>query len=50
MIGDGVEAIIIDVGGNKVRLGITAPQYVSVHRKEMYEVVSKETSSNKNTW
>ena len=39
MIGEEVEIKIIDVRGNKIRLGITAPKSVSVHRKEVYQAI-----------
>ena len=42
IIGDDVEIKIVDVRGDKVRLGITAPRSVSVHRKEVYEAIQKE--------
>jgi carbon storage regulator len=42
MIGDDVEVTIVDVRGDKVRLGITAPKEVPVHRKEVYEAIQKE--------
>ena len=42
MIGDDVEIIIVDVRGDKVRLGITAPRTISVHRKEVYEAIQRE--------
>ncbi|OQA01809.1 MAG: Carbon storage regulator [Planctomycetes bacterium ADurb.Bin401] len=42
MIGDDVEIIIVDVRGDKVRLGITAPKSVSVHRKEVYNAIQQE--------
>ncbi len=42
MIGDDVEIIIVDVRGDKVRLGITAPKSVSVHRKEIYNAIQQE--------
>ncbi len=41
MIGENVEVIIIDVRGNKVRLGITAPKDVSVNRKEVYKTLQR---------
>ena len=42
MIGDDIEIVIVDVRGDKVRLGITAPRDISVHRKEVYEAIQKE--------
>ncbi len=42
MIGDNVEVTIVDVRGDKVRLGITAPKEIPVHRKEVYEAIQRE--------
>lgn len=45
IIGDGedkVEITIVDVRGDKVRLGITAPKNMPVHRKEVYEAIQRE--------
>lgn len=42
MIGDEVEVMIIDIRGNKVRLGITAPKSIPVHRKEVYKAIWRE--------
>jgi len=42
MIGDDVEITIVDIRGDKVRLGITAPAHVAVHRKEVYEAIRRE--------
>ena len=42
MIGDDVEITIVDVRGDKVRIGINAPREVSVHRKEVYEAIRRE--------
>jgi carbon storage regulator len=42
MIGDDVEITIVDVRGDKVRLGINAPREISVHRKEIYLAIQKE--------
>ncbi len=47
MIGDDVEIVIVDVRGDKVRLGITAPRSVSVHRKEVYESIQREKDEKK---
>ena len=42
IIGDNIEVIIVDVRGDKVRLGINAPKNVTVHRREVYEAIKKE--------
>ncbi len=42
MIGDDVEITIVDVRGDKVRLGINAPKSIAVHRKEVYEAIQRE--------
>ena len=42
MIGDNIEITVVDVRGDKVRLGITAPKDISVHRKEVYEAILRE--------
>jgi len=39
MIGENVEVKIVLVKGNNVRLGITAPKCIPVHRKEVYEAI-----------
>ena len=44
VIGDDVEITVVDVRGGKVRLGITAPKSVSVHRREVYEAIQREKS------
>ena len=45
VIGDDIEITIVDVRGDKVRLGINAPRCVSVHRKEVYEAVKRENEA-----
>jgi carbon storage regulator len=42
MIGDDVEITIVDVRGDKVRLGITAPRHIPVHRREIYDAIQRE--------
>ncbi len=41
-IGDDIEITVVDIRGDKVRLGITAPKDVAVHRKEVYEAIRRE--------
>jgi carbon storage regulator len=45
MIGDNVEITIVDVRGDKVRLGITAPREISVHRREVYDAIQREKNT-----
>ena len=42
MIGDDIEVTVVDIRGDKVRLGITAPREISVHRKEVYDAIRRE--------
>ncbi len=42
MIGDDIEITVVDIRGDKVRLGISAPTKVAVHRKEVYEAIKLE--------
>jgi carbon storage regulator len=41
MIGDDVEITIVDVKGDKVRIGIRAPHTIPVHRKEVYLAIKQ---------
>lgn len=42
MIGDDIEITVVDIRGDKVRVGINAPSRVAVHRKEVYEAIRAE--------
>ena len=42
IIGDDVVITIVDIRGDKVRLGIDAPQDIPVHRREVYEAIQRE--------
>ena len=48
MIGDDIEVTVVDVRGDKVRLGINAPRSVSVHRKEIWKAIRDENEAAKN--
>ena len=42
MIGDDIELTVVDIRGDKVRIGIQAPTHIAVHRKEVYEAIKRE--------
>jgi carbon storage regulator len=42
VIGDNVVVTIVDIRGDKVRLGIQAPGEIPVHRQEVYEAIQRE--------
>jgi carbon storage regulator len=42
MIGDNIVITIVDIRGDKVRLGINAPAEIPVHRQEVYEAIQRE--------
>jgi len=42
IIGDNIVITIVDIRGDKVRLGIEAPKEVPVHRQEVYDAIQRE--------
>ena len=42
MIGDEIVVTIVDIRGDKLRLGIDAPQDIPVHRQEVYDAIQRE--------
>jgi carbon storage regulator len=42
MIGDDVEVSVVEVRGDQVKLGITAPKDIKVHRKEIFLAIQNE--------
>ena len=44
VINDNIIVVVVDVRGDKVRLGVNAPSDVTVHRKEVYDAIRRQTS------
>jgi len=49
MIGDEIVITVVDIRGDKVRLGIDAPQDVPVHRQEVYDAIQRERENRSAT-
>ena len=47
MIGDNIVITVVDVRGDKVRLGIDAPTDIPVHRQEVYDAIQREKNAKK---
>jgi carbon storage regulator len=45
MIGDGIEIRVLRVGRDGVRIGVSAPAAVAVHRREIYDQICEENRS-----
>ena len=46
IIGDDIKITIVDIRGDKVRLGIEAPTSIPVHRQEVYEAIQRENQQS----
>ena len=45
IIDDNIVITIVDIRGDKVRLGINAPKDIPVHRQEVYDAIQKERAA-----
>lgn len=46
MIGSEIEVVVVDIRGDKVRLGIKAAREIPVHRKEVFDAIERENRRN----
>lgn len=46
-IGDDITITVIETRYGKVRLGITAPSHIPVHREEIYQTIKSEGQNPK---
>ncbi len=42
IIGDEIAVMVLGIEGDQVRLGITAPRDIAVHRREIYDAIQRE--------
>jgi len=49
IINDHIRVTVVEIRGDKVRLGIDAPKDVSVHRREVYEAIQNQLKAHEST-
>ena len=42
VINDNINVVVVEIRGDKVRLGVEAPKEIPVHRREVYEAIMRE--------
>ena len=42
MIGDDITVVVVDIRGDQVKIGISAPRHIPVHREEVYKEIQEE--------
>ena len=47
IIADNIKITIVDIRGDKVRLGIDAPKEIPVHRQEVFDAIQRENDQKK---
>ena len=45
IINDNITVTVIEIRGDKVRLGIEAPKDITVHRREVYDAIQRQASA-----
>ena len=49
IIADNIKITIVDIRGDKVRLGIDAPKEIPVHRQEVFDAIQRENEKQSET-
>lgn len=49
IINDNITIVVVEVRGDKVRLGVDAPRHVSIHREEVYDSIRKDGGQDKHS-
>jgi carbon storage regulator len=48
-IGDDIELIVLSIDGEQVKLGISAPKNIEIHRKEVFLAIQQENNEAADT-
>ena len=48
VINDDITIVVVEIRGDKVRLGVEAPKEVPVHRREVYDAIKRPEQANGN--
>ena len=46
VINDDITIVIVEIRGDKVRLGVEAPKEIPVHRREVYDAIKRAEKEN----
>ncbi len=49
IINDHIRVTVVEIRGDKVRLGIDAPKEVTVHRREVYEAIQNQLKAHEDS-
>lgn len=45
VIDDRIKIVVVEIRGDKVRLGVEAPKEVPVHRQEVYDAIKRSAAA-----
>ncbi len=48
VINDDITVVVVEIRGDKVRLGVEAPKEVPVHRREVYDAIKRSADAQRN--